>query len=290
MAGTLWNLILFLPALLIENAEYGRKLWYTDNRFLFIKHTACRGKIPVQDREGHVDMLRIAIVEDELSARKQIEKYIERYSEMEHLEIQTILFRDGGEILQNYQPVYDIILLDIEMPHVNGMDAAERIREMDSEVVLMFITNMAQYAIRGYAVGALDFVMKPLNYYTFSTHLVRAIKRVQSKGREQILLSLTDRVRKIDVRQIYYVEVQNRMLHYHTDEGEFILRGTMQSAEQQLAPHHFVRCNYWYILNLMHVTEVRKDIAVVAGHELEISRRNRTSFLTALTEYMGGGV
>lgn len=199
------------------------------------------------------------------------------------------MFRDGAEILNNYQPIYDIILFDIEMPKVNGMDAAEQIRNMDTEVVMMFITNMAQYAIRGYSVGALDFVMKPISYYTFSMRLTRAVKRVQKRGNEQILLNLPDRVKKLGVRQIFYVEVQNRMLHYYTDEGEFVLRGTMQGAEKMLAPYHFVRCNYWYAVNLMHVTEVRKDTVLVAGHELEISRRNKTAFLTALTEYMGGG-
>lgn len=234
-------------------------------------------------------MLRIAVVEDEEQFVRQIEKYIQKYSQENGEPINTIIFRDGAEILENYQPVYDIILLDIEMPKVNGMDAAEKIREIDTDVVMVFITNMAQYAIRGYSVGALDFIMKPINYYTFRMRLSRAVKRVEKKGHEQILLNLPDRVKKLDLRQIYYVEVQNRMLHYYTDEGEYVLRGTMQGAEKILAPHHFVRCNYWYIVNLMHVSEVRKEVAVVAGHELDISRRNRTAFLSALAEYMGGG-
>lgn len=234
-------------------------------------------------------MLRIAVVEDEDTFICQIETYIQKYMEENDIEISTVIFRDGAEILENYQPVYDMILFDIEMPKVNGMEAAEQIRQMDADVVMVFITNMAQYAIQGYSVGALDFIMKPINYYTFSMRLTRAIKRVSKKGYEQILLNLPDRVKKLGVRQIYYVEVQNRMLHYHTDEGELVLRGTMQSAVDLLSPYHFVRCNYWYIVNLMHVSEVRKDVVVVAGEELEISRRNKTAFLTALTNYMGGG-
>ena len=78
------------------------------------------------------------------------------------------------------------------------------------------------------------------------------------------------------------------MLHYHTDEGEFVLRGTMQAVEKELERYHFMRCNHWYLVNLRHVTEIRKDVVVVAGNELEISRRNRTAFLTALTNYVGG--
>jgi DNA-binding LytR/AlgR family response regulator len=117
----------------------------------------------------------------------------------------------------------------------------------------------------------------------------RAVSRALKKGDHQILLNLPDRVKKLGVRQIYYVEGQNRMLHYYTKEGELVVRGTMQSAQKLLEPYHFVRCNHWYMVNLMHVSEVRKDTVVVAGHELEMSRRNRTAFLAALTNYMGGG-
>ena len=234
-------------------------------------------------------MLRIAIVEDEELYIRQIEEYIERYSKDNDTEITTVIFRDGAEIIKNYQNVYDIIFFDIAMPQMDGMEAAGRIRELDDDVIMVFITNMPQYAVRGYEVGALDFVIKPLQYPLFSMRLTRAIKRAQRRNDEQILLNLADRVKRLSVRQIYYVEVQNKMLYYHTDEGEYVLRGTMQGALKELERYHFVRCNYWYIVNLMHVSEVRKDVVIVAGDELVISRRNKTAFLSALTEYMGGG-
>lgn len=233
-------------------------------------------------------MYHIAIVEDEAEFSTQLQEYLTQYQKEQDVAFKVSVFHDGAEILEAYQPLYDIILLDIEMPKVNGMEAAEQIRKQDGDVVLMFITNMASYAIRGYEVGALDFVMKPINYYTFSMKLTRAIKRVKQKEQQQILLSVIDGVKKLGINQIYYVEVQNRMLHYYTDEGEFVVRGTMQSVEQELAAYPFVKCNHWYMVNLMHVSEVRKNMVVVQGHELEISRRNKTAFLKALTEYVGG--
>lgn len=234
-------------------------------------------------------MYHIAIVEDEVQFSTQLQEFLKQYQKEQDVPLKISVFSDGAEILADYQPLYDIILLDIEMPQVNGMDAAEQIRQMDTDVVLMFITNMAAYAIRGYEVGALDFVMKPINYYTFSMKFTRAIKRAKQKEQQQILLGLSDGVKKFGIQQIYYVEVQNRMLHYHTDKGEYVVRGTMTSVEQMLAPYpFFVKCNHWYIVNLMHVSEVRKNTAVVGGHELEVSRRNRTAFLKALTDYMGG--
>ena len=233
-------------------------------------------------------MYHIAIVEDEREFSEQLQDFLRKYQEEQGVSFKISVFSDGAEILKDYQKVYDIILLDIEMPQVNGMEAAGRIRSIDQEVVLMFITNMASYAIRGYEVGALDFVMKPISYYTFSMKMARALKRVKNKEQQEILLTLSDGMKKLEIQQIYYVEVQNRMLHFHTDEGEYITRGTMQSIEQMLSPYPFMKCNHWYIVNLRHVSEVRKNMAVVGGHELEISRRNRTPFLKALTEYVGG--
>lgn len=116
-------------------------------------------------------MIRIAIADDDAAFLAKIQKYIQKYQKENGEDIQLTAFSDAKELIEGYSPVYDIVILDIEMPGMNGMEAAEKIRQADEDVVLMFITNMIQYAIRGYSVGALDFVMKPVNYYTFSLKL-----------------------------------------------------------------------------------------------------------------------
>lgn len=235
-------------------------------------------------------MYHIAIVEDEAEFRNQLTEYLNQYKEEHSLEFKVSVFTDGAEILENYQPVYDMVLLDIEMPKVNGMDAAKQIRTQDENVVLMFITNMAGYAIHGYEVGALDFVMKPLTYYTFSMKLTRALKRAKLREQKAILLPVAEGVKKLELSEIFFVEGQSRMLYYHTADGDYVVKGTMQSAENALAQYPFAKCNHWYLVNLMHVKEVRKNTVVVGPFEVEISRRNKTAFLKALTEYMGGGM
>lgn len=237
-------------------------------------------------------MYHIAIVDDEISFSDTLKEYVAQYQKENNGEFQVSVFGNGLDLLANYHYEYDLILLDIEMPGLNGMEVAQKIREMDDDVVLMFITNMAQYAIHGYSVGALDFVTKPLNYYTFSMKLSRALKRVQKKENEQksIVLTLSNGLKKLDIKQIYYVEVQNRQLYYHTTEGVYELKGTMQSVEPMLAEHSFVKCNHWYMVNLLHVKEVKQNIVIVGNDELEISRRNKKVFMQALTEYLGGSV
>lgn len=233
-------------------------------------------------------MYHIAVVEDEEECSRQIQAFLTQYQEENSVRFKVTAFENGEHLLDGYEPVYDMILMDIDMPGINGMDASEKIRRMDQDVVIVFITNLASYAIRGYEVGALDYVVKPLTYYSFSMRLARALKRSRAREPRQIILTLPDGVKKLEVGQIYYAEVQNRMLYYYTEEGTFAVRGTMHSAQQMLEAYSFAKCNHWYIVNLRHVSEVKKNTVVVGKYELEISRRNRTPFLKALTEYVGG--
>ena len=128
-------------------------------------------------------MISIAIVEDEDSCAKQMEEYLARYADESGEVFETVRFCDGDEILENYRAQYDIILMDVQMKFMDGMTAAEEIRKVDPEVVIIFITNMAQYAIRGYAVDALDYVLKPVSYVAFSQRLERATGRMKRRAR-----------------------------------------------------------------------------------------------------------
>jgi len=232
--------------------------------------------------------MRIAILEDDGNYRKKITEYIEQYQEERGIEFQITAFSNGMEILDGFCGNFDIILLDIEMPGLNGMEVAREIRRQDADVVLVFITNLAEYAIQGYEVDALDFVLKPINYYNFSVKLERAIKRADSRASGEVVLFLPEGVKRLSTRKIYYVDIQGHTLRYHTDQGVFGVRGTMQQAEKELAEYHFFRCNVSYLVNLRYAVDTRDNVVVVAGEELEISRRNRAAFLAALMAYVGG--
>lgn len=236
-------------------------------------------------------MYRIAVVEDEQQYRDEVCQYIEQYATEHQLNFDVTTYTDGQEIVDDAQKHYDIIFFDIEMTLLNGMDAAKVIRERDANVVMVFITNMAQYAIEGYEVGALDFVLKPIDYYGFSFRLARALGRVQKKqGNLEFAINTPGGIKKLNSNDIYYIEIENRFLVYHTAEGDFSQRGTLQSAEEMFQNYHFVKCNHWYLVNLKYVTEIEENIVHVAGSRLEISRRNRAHFLKEVTEYIGGGM
>lgn len=222
-------------------------------------------------------MAKIAVVEDNTAVREELCGFIAKYAQESGRKLDVTPFADGSQIVEPYRPGFDIIFLDIEMPRLGGMPTAERIRQLDPEVVLIFVTNMAQYAIRGYEVDALDFVLKPVSYYQFSTKLERAL---QVGGGVQLL----------DTDDILYLETRDRLLHYHTTADTWSVRGSLQKAEKDLIAYHFARCNQCYLVNLRHVKGVQDDLVLVGEQRLEISRRQRTAFLGALAAYVGGAL
>jgi DNA-binding LytR/AlgR family response regulator len=230
-------------------------------------------------------MYQIAIVEDEEVYRQEIHRYVEQYGREHQLSFSVAEYDSGQAIVDDRDAHYHIVFFDIEMPGISGMEAAKILRKTDKDVVIVFITNMAQFAIEGYSVGALDFVLKPLDYYSFSFRMERALERVKTKETTQVVLSTVGGIKRLDSDDIYYVEIQNRMLHYHTKEGEVVVRGTMQSAEESLKDYHFTKCNHWYLVNLKYVSEIQEQLVFVADDKLEISRRNKTAFTKAVTDY-----
>ena len=235
-------------------------------------------------------MAKIAVVEDNDAMRAQLCGFIAQYAQESGHQLDVTAFSDGAQLVEPYRPGFDIIFLDIEMPKLGGMPTAERIRRQDPDVVLVFVTNMAQYAIRGYEVDALDFVLKPVNYYQFSTKLARALQRVQRRKGGQIALQTAGGVQLLNTEDIYWLETRDRMLHYHTSTGVWSVRSSLQNAEKQLAPYHFAKCNQCYLVNLRYVRAVQNDMVQVGEDRLEISRRQRTAFLAALAAYVGGAL
>ena len=233
-------------------------------------------------------MISIAIVEDEDSCAKQMEEYLARYADESGEVFETVRFCDGDEILEKYRAQYDIILMDVQMKFMDGMTAAEEIRKVDPEVVIIFITNMAQYAIRGYAVDALDYVLKPVSYFAFSQRLERAIGRMKRRARRYMTIAIRGGARKLDISRILYVESQGHSLVFVTVAGEHTTTGTIREVEEKLESFGFFRCNKGCLVNLEHVDGVRDGCAVVKGSLLPISRGRKNEFLAALTDYVGG--
>lgn len=234
-------------------------------------------------------MYKIAIVEDDAASRALLREYIERFSQEKGETCKAEEFCNGLEFISNYASDFDVVLMDIEMPLLNGMDTARKLRKIDETVILIFITNMAQYAINGYEVDASDFLLKPVGYFTFSVKLSKALRyRGRRKDAEFCLETSEGKVR-MSISDIYYIESDKHYCIFHTAQGEYRMRLAMKDAELMLEDKNFVRCNTSYLVNLAHVVRVWQDSVWVEKYELAISRTKKKSFLDALTVYLGGG-
>ena len=228
-------------------------------------------------------MLQIAIVEDEERYAAELEEYVRRYGAETSRQIKVTRYQDGEDLTEDYNGGFDILLMDIQMKFMDGMTAAEKIRERDQEVQIIFITNRNDYAIRGYEVDALDYVLKPVSYYIFARKLDRALAKIESRSGFALTINTKTGLRKIRTTDLYFVESDAHNLIYHTAKGDFVTRERMRDAEKALAEKGFFRSNKCYLVNLQHVDGIADGCCEVDGQKLLISRSRRNEFMAALT-------
>ena len=233
-------------------------------------------------------MIRIAIAEDDPQCFAQLEQYIGDYGRETGRAFQVTHYDNGEDLVERYRPDFDLILMDVDMPFMDGMTAAGYVRRQDPEVVIVFVTNLAQYAIQGYSVNALDYILKPVTYFSFAQRLGRALQYVKKREDSCLIVSVKGGTVKLEVDGIFYIERLGRQLIFHTQDGVHASSATLQQMEEALEDKGFARCNKGYLVNLAHVSGIQDGCAVVRGDKLLISRGRRGPFLDALADYIGG--
>lgn len=245
---------------------------------------------PRKGRFSGMRNIRIGVVEDDPASCQRVLDYLNRYQSKNDERFTVSVFDDGARIVEKYTPVYDILLLDIEMKEMDGMEAARRIRERDDHVVIVFITAAPQYAISGYEVRALSYLLKPVPWFAFSQELKRSIDALRRNGDDSMLIETGSGQMRLELTDIVYLESIRHTIVIHTLDGKLSINGTLKDMEAKLADHHFFRSNSCYLVNLRHVTGVAdQDCVMSNGERLRVSRPRKKAFLAALADFMGGG-
>ena len=234
--------------------------------------------------------MRVAIVEDENAAAERLEAYLNRFSEESGEKVAVKRFCDPVGLLNRYAG-FDLVLMDIEMPNMDGMEGARRLREIDRNAKLIFVTNMAQYAAKGYEIDAMDFLVKPVAYSDFAFKMKRASNAVRIGRARELTILLPGGMVRENANELVYVEVLGHRLTYHFMDHEVEARGSIGSVKETLKELNLLIPHNSYLINPKFIDRVQSYTVTVNGVELPISRNRRKEFLQELADrYARGGI
>lgn len=236
-------------------------------------------------------MYRALIVEDDAQATDVLRSHLLRFGRERGVEFRVDTLASAVEFLDGRHAA-DIVFLDIGLPGINGMEAAEIWRQGDAETPLIFVTDLAQYAVRGYQVDALDFMVKPVTYDDFALRMGRALRAMERNAASTLSLPTSDGLRVVNEADIIYVEILRHDLYWHIkgEKDPLRMRGTITAAAERLGSKRFCRVSASHLVNMGQVSLVRPGSIVMSdGTEISFTRSRKKEALAALTRFVGGG-
>lgn len=231
-------------------------------------------------------MIKVAIVEDSLDEQNKIKEFFNSLNEYNY---NLDFFFNGDQFLFDFKyGRYDLVLMDVDLSHKNnGIEVSKALREIDKDVILVFITNLAQYALDGYKVNAFDYIVKPFNDVDFSSRISIISKLIEDKKTKKILIQEDGVKVALLIKDIYYIEVSNHQTIYHTSKGIFKTYRPLKSIVEELEKFNFSLCNSFLLVNLEYVEKIEDFSCYVKGVKLSISHPKKKAFLNALNIFLG---
>ena len=228
--------------------------------------------------------MRVAICDDENMQLSETKASLE--SAYKSLDLVVDTYHSGAALLDAVAVIhYDLIILDIEMPGLNGIDTAKKLRKLEEGTAIVFLTSHVEYALEGYEVNALRYLTKPANTKKLSEIITYLLE--QKKKDKRILLRNNEEVEMVCVAEIYYMEAQDQMIRIVTDKGEYRNRYNLGDYEAQLGAQGFFRIHRGYLINLGHVLRLTgREIVMEDGTLLPVSRTKEAALKNALLHYV----
>lgn len=232
-------------------------------------------------------MIKIAIVDDNENTVNDLAAIVKRYGSETGNEFSVRSYGNGVDFLTESSGD-DIVFLDIQMPMWNGLYTAKKLREKGDDCIIIFVTNLKQYAVSGYDVDASAYVVKPFHYETIAPVLRKAVAKANKRQKSEIVLNVKGGIKRLALSDIVYIEVIRHKLVYHTTDGDFETWDSLSKTYEKLCDKGFEYCNSCYLVNLDFVHDVIDDTLGVGEYQLKISRAKKKSFMTALNKYLHG--
>lgn len=201
---------------------------------------------------------KIAICDDFEQDAKYIASAVNKWAEKERILLDVEVFPSADSLLFHYadHKDFDIMLLDIEMPSMSGIELAKKIRLENDAVQIIFITGFIDYIAEGYDVAALHYLMKPLSEDKLSEVLNRAVLKIR-KNEKSLFLSISGEMLRIPIYQIKYLEVQQNYVTVHAKK-DYTVKKTLGEFESEL-DERFYRTGRSFIVNLSCIDKITKN-------------------------------
>lgn len=235
-----------------------------------------------------MSLIRVAICEDDAEDRNTLKDHFANFEKEKGCVFSIKFFSNPVSFLENYTASYDLVLMDIDMPYLNGMEAAHRLRALDSHVTLAFVTNLANYAIEGYAVSAMDYILKPISYPEFSMKMMRMLRDELEAYRDYIVIPTRFSTVRIPLSDLIYIETKGHRVIFHTQKTDIEQYIALSALEKNLNGKGFSKCSSSYLVNLRYVNQVEGFTAFVGDTQLQISHGRKKQFVQDLQTYWKG--
>lgn len=233
-------------------------------------------------------MRNIVICDDEPEVCADLRSAVKRLSEELGEPMRLRICRSGEELLACRLEEADILLLDIKMREVSGLDAARVLRQAGNQVCIIFITSMTQYAMDGYEVHAFGFLRKPVQYERFRHVMTEALQTVSARRKLTVTLRRGTAIREVSAAQIQYIEARGHELRVVTEEEELLTGQALSELEEQLEGYGFFRCHKGFLVNFAHVRQIeQRDILMQNGGRIPLSKYRRREFLERFAQFAG---
>lgn len=230
-------------------------------------------------------MIKIAICDNEPVMCEKLKGMISKKMEAWGEKYGITCFVSGMKLL--FSPLdFDLLFLDIQMPGIDGVNLARRLREKEFEGILIFVTILKECMLDAFEVEAMDYLCKPVDERRLEDALKRSLKRLGRKQERHLFIQTINWCRTVKLCDIYYCEVINRKILLHTKEGTIDYYGKMKDVQLKTAPF-FIRCHRSYLINPDYLVEyMGGQVRMANGEEVPVSKNYRQTLMEKMMDYM----
>jgi len=230
--------------------------------------------------------VRIAICDDEPLSRAQLLKSIIACEDVTS-DVNVADFGSGASLVESHLATpFNIIVLDIEMDGMSGVEAAQTIRGADNDVIIIFFTGHLQYAQQSFGIGVFDYILKSDPPGAICDVLGRALRKYEEQH-HMLKLGGRDSTHLVEANEIIYFVADQKNVKYITASGRLFIDGTITEYENRLSQHGFIRCHHKYLVNMAYIKSIGKsEITTKQGHKIPISTRRKQDCLRIYGKYL----